>query len=195
MAATLDPPGISRLPPSKGLSRQSGQILHFGALGLQSEQNKEDDKVPPPYTPAIILRAGISSDGGRLYPGDSLPLKLWVMVPFASQQQLKAVLKSVRLFLVDPTVISDRGRRVVHPAGTFIREVHLNMALQAKATTETFEVDSASWKGCKVPQSLPLTKSTHGVDQPYLLQILCEFSCGGMEDSKVRNPSGSALDM
>lgn len=195
VAATLDQPGIPRLPPSKGLSRQSFQVVNLDAFGLRSEPNREDDKVPPPYTPALVLRAGISSDGGLLYAGDSLPLKLWVTIPLAAQAQLKTVLKSARLFLVDPTVVSDHGRRVVRPAGTFIQEVQLDITLQTRSKNETFEVDPASWKGCKVPRSLSFTKSTHEAVQPYLLQILCEFSCEGVARSTVRNPRSSAVDI
>lgn len=185
VSATLDPPGIPRLPQSKGLSRQSCQILNLGALGLRSEPGAADDKVPPPYTPAIVLRAGISSDNGLLYVGDSLPLKLWVTVPFVAQRQLKAVLKSVRLFMVDPAVVSDRGRRVVHPAGTFIRQVQLDVPFKTGHKSETFEVDAASWEGCKVPESLPVIKSPHDVVQPYLLQILCEFVREGIASNVV----------
>lgn len=186
VSATLDTPGIPRLPPSKGLSRQSFQILHFDSFAAGSDPRAKDDKVPPPYTPAIVLRAGISSDGGLLYAGDLLPLSLWVMIPFIAQGQLKADLKSVRLFMVDPTVVSDHGHRVVRPAGTFIREVQLDINLQANSKNQTFEVDPASWKGCKVPQSLSMAKSTHEVVQPKLLQILCELSCDGMAKSIVR---------
>lgn len=190
VSATLDPPGIPRLPPFKGLSRQSFQVLHFDGPESRSQRNREDNKVPPPYTPALVLRAGISSDGGLLYAGDSLPLKLWVRVPLAAQGQLKAVLKSVRLFMVDPTVISNSGRRVVRPAGTFIREVQLNVALQTRSSkNELFEVDPARWNGCHVPQSLSMTKSTSGMAQPYLLQILCEFSRDGKTGSVVRHTS------
>lgn len=187
VAATLDPPGIPRLPPSKGLLRQSCQVVNLGASGLRSEPDGEDGKVPPLYTPAIVLRAGISSDGGLLYASDALPLKLWITVPSVAQGQLKAVLKSVCLFLVDPTVVSDHGRRVVRPAGTFIREVQLDITMQAGSRNETFEVDPASWKCCRVPRSLPITKPTQKVVQPYLLQILCEFSCDGMASSTVRD--------
>lgn len=187
VSATLESPGIPRLPPSKGLSRQSFQILHFDSFAMRSDPRAIHDKVPPPYTPAIVLRAGISSDGGVLYAGDVLPLSLWVTVPFVAQGQLKAALKSVRLFMVDPAVVSDHGHRIVRPAGTFIREVQLDINLQARSKNETFEVETASWNCCKVPQSLSLTKSTHEVVQPKLLQILCEFSCDATASSIVRN--------
>lgn len=195
VSATLDPPGIPRLPLSKGLSRQSFQVLHFDAPELRTAPNREENKVPPPYTPAIVVRAGISSNGGLLYAGDSLPLKLWARVPLVAQGQLKAVLKSVRLFMVDPTVVSNCGRRVVRPAGTFIREIQLNIALQTRSSkNEIFEVDAACWKGCNVPQSLSMTKSTNEVAQPHLLQVLCEFTCDGNTNSVVRYSQWSLIN-
>ncbi|KAG6355207.1 hypothetical protein INS49_004288 [Diaporthe citri] len=166
VSANLDPPGIPRLPPSKGLPRQSFQGLHFDAPGLRSERSREDNKVPPPYTPALVLRAGIGSDGGLPYAGGSLPLKLWVRVPLAAQGQLKAVLKSVRLFMVDPTVISNCGRRVVRPAGTFIREVQLDIALQTRSSkNEIFEFTSVL---------VPVDVATPGAPPKYeALDIRC----------------------
>lgn len=153
---------------------------------MRSDPRAKDDKVPPPYTPAIVLRAGISSDGGVLYAGDVLPLRLWVTVPFVAQGQFKAALKGVRLFIVDPAVVSDHGHRIIRPAGTFIREVQLELKLEARSKSQTFEVESASWNCCKVPQSLSMTKPAHEVVQPNLLQILCEFACDGMPNNIVR---------
>lgn len=189
VAVTLDPPSIPRLSPAKGLSRQAGQVLDLGAFELRKKRHRGDDQVPPPYLPAIMLRAGISNDDGLLYLGDPIPLRLWVMVPFMGRGQLKAVLKSVHLHMVDPTVVSHGRHRIVRPAGTLIREVRLDIPLQTKSKDETFEVDTASWKGCKVPQSLSIIKSAHESDQPYLLQVLCEFTCDRMAGSIVRHAS------
>lgn len=187
VSATLDPPGISRLPASKGVSRQSGQVLNFDAFKLRSELCREDSKAPPPYTPILVLRAGISGDGGVLYAGDPLPLKIWITVPCVAQWQLKAALKSVRLFMVDARVVSEGGHRIVRPAGTFIRQVQLDISVRTGSKNETFEVDPIYWKDCKVPHSLPMTKSTLKMVEPYLLQVLCEFSCDQVAGSIVRH--------
>lgn len=183
---TLDPPGVPCLPACKGLSRQACQVLHLDAFGLRSGPLKGDDKAPPPYQPAIVIRAGISSDGGVLYPSDCLPLRIWVTVPMVAQRQLKAFLKSVRLFMVDPTLVRDGLGRAVRLSDTFIREVHLQIPLRTSPKEERLEVDPTSWKSCKVPRSLPMPKPIHQVHQPYLLQVLCEFSCVGMASTIVR---------
>lgn len=184
----LEPPALSRLPPSNGLSRQASQALHLEAFGLRSEPQKSDDKVPPPYQPAIVLKAGISSHHGLLHVGDCLPLRLWVLVPSVVQTRLAAFLKSVRLSMVDPSLARNSTGRVVRAAGTFIREVQLQIPLQRGSKQETFEVDPASWRDCRVPRSLSIPGSGHELEQPYLLQLLCEFSCSGMTGNIVSYP-------
>lgn len=184
---TLDPPGIPRLPASKGLSRQAFQVLHLEAFGLRSGQLKGDDKAPPLYRPAIVVRAGITSDGGLLYPGDCLPLKLWVTVPSVAQRQLTASLKSVRIFMIDPVLVRDGMGRAVRLADTFIGEVHPQTLLKTSPKEERLEIDPSSWKGCKIPPALSTSKSIRQVRRPYLLQVLCEFSCVGMASTVVRH--------
>lgn len=182
----LDPPRIPCLVPSRRLSRAACQVLLFSEFGLEGWSRREDnDEFPPPYSPVIALQAGISSDDGLLYAGDSIPLRLWITVPFVAQRKLDVRLKSIRIFLVDPNVVSVGGRRVVDLVGNVIREVQLDIPLQTKFKDEVFEVDPRPWKSCEVPQTSAETRSLSEVSRPFLLQVLCELSCAGMSSTMV----------
>lgn len=183
-SVSLDPPGFPRFPPSHGLSGLTCQVIPLCAFGLQSEPRRDDGSAPP-YSSAIVLRAGISSGDGQLRAGDSLPLRFWITIPLAARRQLKAYLKSIRLFLIDPAVVAVGGRRVVDLVGTAIREVRLEIALDATTKNETIEVDPTLWKDCRVPSSAAESTSSDKVDRKYLLQILCEFSYDETSSSTV----------
>lgn len=183
-SVSLDPPGFPPFPPSHDLSGLTCQVIPLCAFGLQSEPRRDDGSAPP-YSSAIVLRAGISSGDGQLRAGDPLPLRFWITVPLAARRQLKAYLKSIRLFLIDPAVVTVGGRRVVDLVGIAIREVRLEIALDAVTKNETIEVDPTLWKDCRVPPSAAESTSLHEVDRKYLLQILCEFSYDETSSSKV----------
>lgn len=186
-SVSLEPPGLPRLPLSRELSREACQVFPLRtSAGLEGKPQAEQDEFPPPYSPVIVLRAGLSSDCDLLHAGDSVPLRLWITVPFIAQRKLDVHLKSVRLFLVDPTVAVVGKRRVVDLVGTVVREVQLDVPLQTSFKDETFEVDSAPWRHCTVPRSLAESRSPYEMSRPYLLQVLCELSCDGMPSTMVR---------
>lgn len=185
-SVSLDPPSIPRQPLSRELSREACQVFPLCASGLDTPPQTGHDQSPPPYSPVIVLRAGISNDDDLLHAGDSVPLRLWITVPFIAQRKLDVHLKSVRLFLVDPTVVVVGRRRVVDLVGTVVRQVQLDVPLQTRFKDETFEVDSAPWRYCTVPRSLAEPRSPLEVSRPYLLQVLCELSCDGLSSTMVR---------
>ncbi|KAK8872368.1 hypothetical protein PGQ11_002882 [Apiospora arundinis] len=161
---------------------------HVRYLKVQREKERKEEAGPddaadclPSYSPAVTLKATITSDGGGLvYPGDALSLHLRLVVPASAQERLRdCCLSRVRLSLIDPTITNIGHRRVVNLFGTLIREVRMQLPLhqQAPSKCETIELDSALWEDCRIPRP---TSTTHEEEErgarEYLLQILCEFS-------------------
>ncbi|KAK8048110.1 hypothetical protein PG996_016174 [Apiospora saccharicola] len=169
----LDPPYT---PPQQ--QQQAYQMLPVGAFGIhadevQREKERKEEAGPddaadclPSYSPAVTLKATITSDGGGLvYPGDALSLHLRLVVPASAQERLRdCCLSRVRLSLIDPTITNIGHRRVVNLFGTLIREVRMQLQLhqQAPSKCETIELDSALWEDCRIPRPTSTTHEKEG---------------------------------
>ncbi|KAF3769989.1 hypothetical protein M406DRAFT_325466 [Cryphonectria parasitica EP155] len=176
----VDSPNISS--SARGPSKAC-RVLPETILGTEIPYELEVvDGFLPPYSPALVLGASVGG-GGFLRVGDALPLSLWVTVPTAVSQKLKISLRSVRLSLMNITVVDKGGRREFTLTGTVIRQVFFNLSLETRPGAETTQIDPALWQGALVPSQPSPERFADEVDQENMLQVLCEFSSDKLSDT------------
>lgn len=178
----LDPPTILQ---SNGFHFQkSGQELPAEEFDIHNQACNSLATLPR-YSPSLFFE-GVIPYPCVFYPGQHLPLKLFVTVPRDLLENLCRIwLRALDIRLQRRTIVQVGGCSNFWASHVLVHKVQLKHLIMPLPGTETVEIDNVLWRSCEVPLVCP-SFSSCSARQDYTLEVIGGFSSGNDPRIKVR---------